>query len=115
MDEYFKKVYVLEIIKQVRERFENDMRSETNFLKRACIFGHISMAESLEKALSNFPADDVAPVVRCKECQYSYKSWLSDMTGEIWCTFWQKTQRKAWIMMHFDDFCSHGAKKDLEG
>lgn len=68
----------------------------------------------LESLLDEIPAADVAPVVRCKECKYSYKSWLSDILGGIWCTFWQKTQGKAWNMMHFDDFCSHGAKKNLE-
>lgn len=72
------------------------------------------VAQTLKQYVKRVPAADVAPVVRCKECKYSYKSWLSDMTGEIWCTFWQKTQGKAWIMMHFDDFCSHGAKMDLE-
>ena len=68
-----------------------------------------------QRRIKELPASDVAPVVRCKECKYSYKSWLSDILGEIWCTFWQKTQGKTWTMMHFDDFCSHGAKKDLEG
>lgn len=67
-----------------------------------------------QRRVQEIPAADVAPVVRCKECKYSYKSWLSDILGGIWCTFWQKTQGKAWNMMHFDDFCSHGAKKNLE-
>ena len=66
----------------------------------------------VQSAIASAPTiSDVAPVVRCKECKYSYKSWLSDILGGIWCTFWQKTQGKAWNMMHFDDFCSHGAKK----
>lgn len=68
----------------------------------------------IEGLIDQIPSADVAPVVRCKECKYSYKSWLSDILGGIWCTFWQKTQGKTWTMMHFDDFCSHGAKKDLE-
>lgn len=72
------------------------------------------IANTLKQYVKRVPSADVVPVVRCKECKYSYKSWLSDILGGIWCTFWQKTQGKTWTMMHFDDFCSHGAKKDLE-
>lgn len=60
------------------------------------------------------PTADVVGVVRCQNCAYSHKGCDSDMTKEIWCTYWQKTQGKAWNMMHFDDFCSHGAKMDLK-
>lgn len=60
------------------------------------------------------PTADVVEVVRCQNCAYSHKGCDSDMTKEIWCTYWQKTEGKAWNMMHLDDFCSHGAKKDLE-
>lgn len=68
----------------------------------------------LESLLDEIPAADVVEVVRCQNCAYSHKGCDSDMTKEIWCTYWQKTEGKAWNMMHFDDFCSHGAKMDLE-
>lgn len=67
-----------------------------------------------DKKLNDIPAADVVEVVRCQNCAYSHKGCDSDMTKEIWCTYWQKTEGKAWNMMHFDDFCSHGAKMDLE-
>lgn len=66
----------------------------------------------LESLLDEIPAADVVPVVRCRECKHSHKGCDSDMTKEIWCTFWQTTQGKAWNMMHFDDFCSHGEKEE---
>ena len=73
-----------------------------------------AVIQAIESFVKDSPAADVVPVVRCKECKYSYKSWLSDILEGIWCTFWQKTQGKTWTMMHFDDFCSYGAKMDLE-
>lgn len=67
-----------------------------------------------QRRVQEIPAADVVEVVRCQNCAYSHKGCDSDMTKEIWCTYWQKTQGKAWNMMHFDDFCSHGAKMDLK-
>ena len=87
----------------------------TEYIERQKVIDITSETGALEtqRRVQEIPAADVAPVVRCKECKYSYKSWLYDMMGEICCTFWQKTQGKMWTMMHFDDFCSHGAKMDL--
>lgn len=67
-----------------------------------------------QRRVQEIPAADVVEVVRCQNCAYSHKGCDSDMTKEIWCTYWQKTEGKAWNTMHFDDFCSHGAKMDLE-
>lgn len=67
-----------------------------------------------QRRVQEIPAADVVEVVRCQNCAYSHKGCDSDMTKEIWCTYWQKTQGKAWNMMHFDDFCSHGAKMDMD-
>lgn len=67
-----------------------------------------------QRRVQEIPAADVVEVVRCQNCAYSHKGCDSDMTKEIWCTYWQKTEGKAWNMMHFDDFCSHGAKMDLK-
>ena len=99
MTEYIDKSFVLYVI--------NHFGSMQTWSKKDIV------SECVRKITSE-KAADVVPVVRCKECKYSYKSWLSDILGGIWCTFWQKTQGKTWTMMHFDDFCSHGAKKDLE-
>lgn len=72
------------------------------------------IANTLKQYVKRVPAADVVEVVRCQNCAYSHKGCDSDMTKEIWCTYWQKTEGKAWNMMHFDDFCSHGAKMDLK-
>ena len=73
-----------------------------------------AVIQAIESFVKDSPAADVVEVVRCQNCAYSHKGCDSDMTKEIWCTYWQKTEGKAWNMMHFDDFCSHGAKMDLE-
>lgn len=73
-----------------------------------------SALNMLEKGVQEIPAADVVAVVRCKDCAYSHKGCDSDMTKEIWCTYWQKTEGKAWNTMHFDDFCSYGKRKQLE-
>ena len=65
-----------------------------------------------QRRVQEIPAADVVEVVRCQNCAYSHKGCDSDMTKEIWCTYWQKTEGKAWNTMHFDDFCSHGEKEE---
>ena len=65
-----------------------------------------------QRRVQEIPAADVVEVVRCQNCAYSHKGCDSDMTKEIWCTYWQKTEGKAWNTMHFDDFCSHGEREE---
>lgn len=104
MDEYFKKEHVIEIMKQVREYFENDMRSETDFLKRVYILGCINITDSLEKELINFPAEDAAQVVRCCKCIHR------DDKGEniVFCKNFNRD-------MMPDDFCSVGESEVNNG
>lgn len=67
--------------------------------------------EYYKKTISEAPKVDAVPIVRCEDCVFSHRGMLSDMTKEIWCTYWQKTEGKAWNLMRFNDFCSHGEKK----
>lgn len=62
--------------------------------------------------INDLPSADVVEVVRCKDCLFAHRGMLSDMTKEVWCTYWQKTEGKAWNVMHFNDFCSHGEKEE---
>lgn len=43
---------------------------------------HIEYAYAAEQLLDEIPAADVAPVVRCKDCKYSY----ADLEG-LCCTY----------------------------
>ena len=88
----------------------------TEYIERQKVIDITAETGALEtqRRIKELPAADVVAVVRCQNCAYSHKGCDSDMTKEIWCTYWQKTEGKAWNMMHFDDFCSHGAKMDLE-
>ena len=48
---------------------------------------------------------DVAPVVRCKNCKYSYSNSFSAASGVALCT-------SSGQLMQQDDFCSYGERKD---
>lgn len=53
-------------------------------------------------SISKLPAADVAPVVRCKHCTDGIMS--NDNKYIICC--------RLGVGMEFDDFCSHGERKD---
>lgn len=95
---------------------EKRVKTMAEYIERQKVIDITAEMGALEtqRRVQEIPAADVVEVVRCQNCAYSHKGCDSDMTKEIWCTYWQKTQGKAWNMMRFDDFCSHGAKMDLE-
>lgn len=53
-------------------------------------------------SISKLPAADVAPVVRCKHCTDGIMS--NDNKYIVCC--------RLGVGMEFDDFCSHGERKD---
>ena len=55
------------------------------------------------RAIRQFKAADVAPVVRCKDCIRFHPD--DDVWG--WCTVSRKMRRK--------DYCSYGVRKDGDG
>ena len=50
-------------------------------------------------------ANDVVPVVRCKDCKY----WSAEMG---WCDLNSYYDGDEWNMFHEEDFCSYGERKD---
>lgn len=68
---------------------------------------------SVADELEDFPAADVAPVVRCKDCRYSRpriaaeKEFLRE--NVVICT---ATIRSEYIAKWEDDFCSEGVRKE---
>lgn len=57
--------------------------------------------------IARFPAADVAPVVRCKDCKHSCK----DGTGRTCEGYWYELSEFA-VSVEDDDFCSYGEQKD---
>lgn len=57
--------------------------------------------QDIQDFLDNIPTADVAPVVRCKECQYAVTAW-KDVYA---CT-------KPHHLVPGDHFCAFGAKMD---
>lgn len=55
--------------------------------------------------IENFPAADVAPVVRCENCTSGI---MSDDNKYIICC-------RLGVGMEFGDFCSHGERKNGDG
>ena len=63
------------------------------------------------KAIKEMPAADVAPVVRCKDCQ-----WFADNNDGSWlgCWLFQTIQIIPEDAPKPDDFCSYGEPKMQE-
>lgn len=64
---------------------------------------------SAEAAINAVPAADVAPVVRCRDCEY-VRPTVSASTGErvgIWCYMHDIPNISP------DDYCSQGQKKGV--
>lgn len=57
---------------------------------------------AMKSFIKNRPTADVAPVVRCKGCT---SGMVSDNNEYIICC-------RLGVGMDFDDFCSHGERKD---
>lgn len=59
--------------------------------------------------IDRFPAADVAPVVRCKDCK-----WFADNNGGEWygCQMFQVVRITPEDAPKPDDFCSYGEQKD---
>lgn len=86
MDEYISKQDVLQMI-------ESDAMWNRSF---AVLYDDIS----------DMPAADVAPVVRCKDCKHYQQNPYSD-EDDTWCMLWAD-----WIPTEPDDFCSYGERKE---
>lgn len=83
----------LGIDKANREMFENKSYAD----------GWNSAIEILKQA----PTIEAEPVVHCKDCMFS----RTFMTGNMYCELHQNYE----YPVSQDDYCSNGAKMDLEG
>ena len=103
MPAYIEKERALEIVTKVRTIFESEMESATDILKTANFCGGVSASMAIEDSVSDIPAADVAPVVRCCKCIHR------DDKGEniVFCKNFNRD-------MMPDDFCSVGERKEME-
>lgn len=66
----------------------------------------------MTETIADFPAADVAPVVRCKDCKHStLPSKLTQLygeTGTLTCRFGPCNRRN----VNENDFCSYAERKD---
>lgn len=58
------------------------------------------------------PLEDVAPVVRCRECKHAYINSFSAAAGRALCRRLTNIADGMQFVMDSDDFCSYGEKKD---
>ena len=77
--------------------------------KEVTSFDHsVIYKDWVQSAIASAPTiSDVAPVVRCKDCKYFTKGPYVFDNSKCWCACWYDSVKD-------DDFCSYGAKKDLE-
>lgn len=71
------------------------------------------------RALKKIPAADVAPVVRCKDCEHAERYERADGTAGYYCghpqntftygEYWDRVFKPA---KEADDYCSYGERKD---
>lgn len=69
--------------------------------------------------IESLPAADVAPVVRCKECEHAERYERIDGTAGYYCghpqntfTYGERWDRVFKPVKEADDFCSYGERKD---
>lgn len=69
--------------------------------------------------IESLPAADVAPVVRCKECEHAERYERIDGTAGYYCghpqntfTYGERWDRVFKPVKEADDFCSRGERKD---
>ena len=65
-----------------------------------------NITQRIFEIISEIPAADVAPVVRCKGCKNSCK----DGTGRTCEGYWYELSEFA-VSVEDDDFCSYGERK----
>ena len=62
--------------------------------------------ERLRDCVKDFPAADVVPVVRCKDCKHLYEDTFD---GSLWCC---RDEEREVVENHF---CSYGERRDSDG
>lgn len=93
----------------------------TDVLERASEIVYISgySYEHVIEILDDIPAADVAPVVRCKDCERAERYERMDGIAGYYCghpqnifTYGERWDRVFTPVKEADDFCSYGARKD---
>lgn len=78
------------------------------YIERRALFDALYDADAITvkgiEIFRNFPAADVRPVVRCKDCEYCRR--VDEF--EYWCDGFCSPVR----LVRKDDFCSHGKAKE---
>ena len=85
---------------------EAALKAANEWVSEACMAPVMRVSRLLDK-LQKVPAADVAPVVRCRDCEY-VRPTVSASTGErvgIWCALHDI------LNVSPDDYCSRGEKK----
>ena len=84
----------------------------------AKLLGYIFGVDVVRR-LHEVPAADVAPVVRCKDCEYSERYERTNETAGYYCghpqnsfTYGERWDRVFKPVKEADDFCSYGERKD---
>lgn len=80
---------------------------------------HTGLADCIASEISSLAAADVAPVVRCKDCEYSERYERTNETAGYYCghpqnsfTYGERWDRVFKPVKEADDFCSYGERKD---
>lgn len=65
-----------------------------------------------EHLIEQFPAADVASVVYCKDCEHAFINGFGNESGVVLCKLLSSCENVAQAVRQFDDFCSHGKRKE---
>lgn len=110
MAEYIDRESVIKEINSQRGFYFSEREGETDFEKLFLLYGSDNALSTMEDIVSDIPAADVVPVVRCNECKHHEiepeKLKLGDIPpkqGECWCNWWDST-------VNLSGFCSRGER-----
>lgn len=107
-DEYIRREDALRAVQ--RQRGANRSPAQNEMLNR------------IKTDIIRAPAADVAPVVRCKDCEYSERYERTNETAGYYCghpknsfTYGERWDRVFEPVKEADDFCSYGKRRVNDG
>nr|DAG29144.1 MAG TPA: hypothetical protein [Caudoviricetes sp.] len=97
----------------------------TDYIRRDYLYeqmnstgAEFSLCDALEM-IENFPAADVAEVVRCKDCKHAERYERIDGTASYYCghprntfTYGERWDRVFKPVKEADEFCSYGERRE---
>lgn len=100
MDEYIKREDAINAAKHAYNQWNLAMAAADGTREINMVYKQQELCKAVESVFADAPVSEVAPVVRCRECQETSK-----YRGVLMCCVWEREVKE-------NDFCSRGERKE---